>query len=173
MSRLAALILGAALLSACAGQPAATPTSALPTGGLPSSADLCALLGTADWAALGYSAAAQPAISSDGPGSAYCTYTGTAGAAGGLELDAFVDATAQDAMGTFETITGEMSGGQSATLPSADQVLINPAVGGTYGAIIARAGRFTFTISLPTGAQAQSQLLALAAIVLARAQAWR
>lgn len=173
MARFAPLVLSAALLAACGGTPAATPTAAVPTGGLPSAAGLCALLGTADWGALNYTVAAQPTINSDGPGNAYCTYTVAAGAGGGLELDAFVDATVEDAMATFETIAGEMSGGQSATLPGADQVLINPAVGGEYGAINVRAGRFTFSISLPTGAQAQSQLLALAATVLTRGQAWR
>lgn len=173
MPRTAILILSAILLSACGGASTPTPTVAPTAGGPASPADLCALLGTADWAANGYPAAAQPTINSDGPGSAYCTYTGAAGAGGGLELDAFVDATTDDASGTFDTITGEMSGGQPTTLTGADQVLINPAVDGSYGAIIVRAGRFTFTISLPTGTQAQTQLTTLATIVLSRASSLR
>jgi hypothetical protein len=88
-------------------------------------------------------------------------------------LDAFVGESTRDAQDTFETIKGEMAGGEAATLPGADAVLINKDVDGTYGAIVVRNGRFNYTISLPASAEAQSQLTTLATIVLARGQAYR
>jgi hypothetical protein len=58
-------------------------------------------------------------------------------------------------------------------MPGADQVLINADIDGAYGAITARAGRFTFMISLPVGDTAEMDLKTLAALVLTRAQAYR
>lgn len=175
----------AILVSACsAGSPAspgagtnvlASATSA-PLGSqgpLPAADELCTLLTPTDWVGAGLQGAAQPLADTDGPGTAYCTYTELAGAEGGLELDAFVDTTLVDAEDTFNTMSDEMSGGQLATLPGADAVLVNPSVDGIYGAIAVRNGRFSYSISMPTSYQAQARLLALAAIVLARGQAYR
>lgn len=152
--------------------PVASAPQASPGGALPSGDELCALLGSADWSALNL-AAAQPSVESDGPGTAYCTYSDDSGGSGGLELDAFVDTSVSDAESTFETITGGMPGGTPIPLTGADEVLINPDVDGTFGAIVVRSGRFTYTISLPAGDQSQAQLLALAASVLSRGQSYR
>jgi hypothetical protein len=174
------------LVSACSvgapASPGASTATVLPPatsaplgsqGPLPGADELCRLLTPTDWTSAGLQGAAQPSADTDGPGTAYCTYTGQAGADGGLELDAFVDTTVADAQDTFNTMSDEMSGGQQATLPGADAVLVNPSVDGIYGAIAVRDGRFSYSISMPTSYQAQTELLALAAIVLARGQAYR
>jgi hypothetical protein len=181
-----------AIVAACSGGGSATTRPTLPavpsvavpsvstslqpagSGALPAAAELCSLLTANDWATVQLSqAAAQPTINSDGPGSAYCTYTAAAGASGGLEFDAFVDNTAADADGTYNTIVGETPGGQPGDLPGADAVLINTDVDGKYGAIIVRNGRFIYSISLPTSNGAQTQLETLAALILARAQQYK
>jgi hypothetical protein len=148
------------------------PSSAAPVGsGGPSGAELCSLLTANDWAAVQLSQAmAQPTINSDGPGTAYCTWTDLLGAQGGLEFDAFVDDTASTAQDTYNTAAAVISGGQPLDLPGVDSALINPNINGTYGAVLARDGRFTYTISLPASAGSQVQLETLAGLVLARAQ---
>jgi len=162
----------------------AIPSLAVPSGagashpagsGASSSAQqLCALLTASDWANVQLSqAAAQPVINSDSPTDAYCVYSGVSGATGGLEFDAFIDDTTQNAQETYNTIAGETPGGQPVSLPGTDSALINTDVEGTYGAIIVRNGRFTYTISLPAGNAAQTQLETLAALVLTRAQQFK
>ena len=182
----------AAFVAACGGgspasvrpSPASVPSISLPSlavpsqpagsGSQPSAAQLCGLLTASDWASVQLTqASSQPTINSDAPGNAYCTYTATSGASGGLELDAFVDNTSSDAEGTYNTILSETPGGQPAVLPGTDAALINPNVDGKYGAIVVRNGRFTYTISLPTSAGAQTQLETLAALVLTRAQQYK
>jgi hypothetical protein len=142
------------------------------SGGLPSASELCALLTPLDWSQFQFSNATQPQVNGD-PGSAYCVYAGQSGSTGGLELDSFIDASVADAQGTFNTIAGEMIGAQTVDLPGADEALMSPNVDGTFGAIVARAGRFTYTISLPTSEGARVQLETLAGLVLSRAQSYR
>ena len=156
-------------------QPATTTPTSAPasvSAALPSGEQLCALLASSEWGQFNYVTAAQPEIESDGPGSAYCTYAGESGAEGGLELDAFVAETVSDAEATFDLMSTEQ-GGQVITLPGADEAWIHPAIDDEFGAISVRVGRFSYSISLPTGEQAEAQLLALAGIVLARASALR
>ena len=87
--RLLMSVLALALVAACGGttQPnrtsvpgstvaptASTTTTVAPasmSGELPSGAELCALLTSTDWGQFNYVTAAQPDISSDGPGSAH------------------------------------------------------------------------------------------------------
>jgi hypothetical protein len=180
------LLLLVSLVAACGTGSPATPRASAPvaetpagsppagsTGALPAADVLCQLLAPTDWTSAGLQGAGQPVSDTDGPGTAYCTYTTQAGANGGLELDAFVDSTVADAQGTFQTITDEGGGGQPATLPGADAVVINSNADGIYGWIAVRNGRFSYTISLPKSTQSQAELMALAAIVLARGQAYR
>jgi len=135
---------------------------------------LCGLLTANDWATVNLSQATnQPSINSDGPNDAYCVYNGKSGATGGLEFDAFIDQSTNDATGTFNTMAGELPGGQSVDLPGVDAALINPNVDGTYGVIIVRNGRFSYSISLPTSSGAQTQLETLASLVLTRAQQYK
>ena len=79
------------VLVGCGGG-AAPPTSAGPTPGKTATstsepatdvpgtdatgAQLCSLLGAEDFGAFGYVMAAEPSVSSDGPGNAYCVYAG-------------------------------------------------------------------------------------------------
>lgn len=182
----------AIVLVACSGGSGTTPQPTLPairsialpslvvssaaagSGSLPSGQQLCALLTANDWAQVNLSqASAAPTINSDGPGSAYCTYSGTAGASGGLEFDAFAEQVPSDAQDTFNTMSGELPGGQPATLPGADAALINANVDGTYGVIIVRNGRFTYSIALPASNASDTQLQTLAALVLTRAQQYK
>ncbi len=160
--------------------PVAVPSIALPSlparpvgsSDAPSAQQLCGLLTANDWTTFQLPAKAQPTINSDGPGSAYCTWTDLSGAQGGLELDAFVDPTPSIAEDTYTT-AAEIMSGQPVDLPGVDSALINPNINGTYGALLARAGRFTYSVSLPASAGSQVQLESLAALVLSRAQQYK
>ena len=140
------------------------------SGGLPSATDLCSLLTPIDWSTYQLTATQQPKVSSDEPGSAYCTWSDKSGAQGGLELDVFVSDTAADAEDTYKTVADELPGAQPVDLPGVDAALINPNVDGMYGAILVRNGRLTYTIALPASAGSQVQLESLAGLVLSRAQ---
>jgi hypothetical protein len=153
--------------------PVAGASQAAASGGLPSANELCALLTTQDWSNVQLQPRPQPTINTDGPGSAYCTWTDISGAQGGLELDAFVDDTPSIAEDTYNTAAALMSGGQPIDLPGVDSALINPNINGTYGALLARTGRFTYSISLPAGAGSQAQLETLGGLVLSRSQQYR
>jgi len=144
-----------------------------PAGGLASAEQLCSLLTAEDWGAFGFVTGAQPEINDEGPGTANCVFAGQSGATGGLELDAYVHDTVAEAEDTLEIIREGMPNAQPITLPGADEALIDPDVDASYGAIVVRNGRFTYTISLPGSEQAQAQLTALAAAVLARSQQYR
>jgi hypothetical protein len=146
-------------------------TNAPAPGGLPTGEQLCGLLTADDWNEFGYVVAASPGINSDGPGNAYCVYAGESGATGGLEFDAFVDATAEDAEATLETITAEGPDMEPVDLADADVALIG--ADGDYAAIAVRTGRFTFTIALPAGDEAELQLKTLASSVISRTSAYR
>ena len=126
---------------------------------------LCALLRAEDFGRFGYATGAQPDVSSDGPGSAYCVY------ANGLGMDVFVDESIEDAEETYRTIieNARFDGGSAAELPGADKVTIDTELGGDAAGIVVRQGRVNFTIALPSGEAAEAQLLALAAIVMQRA----
>ena len=147
------------------------PVTTSAPGELPSAQELCGLLTTEDWSQFGYVTAASPEINSDGPGTAYCVYAGTSGATGGLEFDAFVAAAEDEAQGTYDTI---ISGGPEMTpldAANADSVAISTE--GEYAVIVARTGRFTFSISLPTGDDAENELMTLANTVVTRSEAYR
>jgi len=150
----------------------APPSQPAGSGGLPSADELCSLLTSVDWSTFQLQAKAQPTVNTDGPGSAYCTWTDASGAQGGLELDAFVDPTPSVAEDTYTT-AADVLGGQPVDLPGVDSALINPNINGTYGAILARAGRFTYSVSLPASAGSQVQLESLAGLVLSRAQQYK
>jgi hypothetical protein len=173
---LAILVFGV-FASACGGASPGTPTapvtstpgtpqgtSAVSAGTLPEADALCALLTAQDWSQFGYVTGAQPDVSSDGPGSAYCVY------ANGLGLDVFVDEAADDAEETYRTVieNAGFADGRSVELPGADEATIDTDLGGDAAGIVVRQGRVTFTIALPSGEAAEAQLLALAAIVMQR-----
>ena len=183
------LVVGSLVLvvAACGGgggaAATATPASATPApatqvpvttsapGELPAAEELCGLLTADDWGQFGYVTAATPEMNTDGPGTAYCVYAGTSGATGGLEFDAFVHEDEAQAEGTLETITGEGPEMSPVELEGADAALISTE--GDYAYIAVRIGRFTFTIALPTGDEAEDQLTTLANRVIDQSAFYR
>lgn len=139
------------------------PVTSLP-GGLPTAAQLCGLLTAADWGTFNYVTAAQPDVASDAPGTATCTY------ANGLFLETYVDETPGAAEETFETIleNAPFDGAASIAIPGADEVQLDNEIAAGDAGIAVRAGRVSFTIGLPAGEAAQTQLTTLAALVLSR-----
>jgi hypothetical protein len=132
--------------------------------------NLCSLLGAGDFAAAGISGAVAPTINTDENGGHYCVYSGTSGATGGIEFDAFTG----DPVGTYQTIAGEtgtLTELASGDLAGADQAGVNLNSTGGMAAIVVRSGQLTFNMSFPTNPQARSQLIALAALVLQRGSA--
>jgi len=70
-------------------------------------------------------------------------------------------------------MNSELSGGQIVSISGADEASIDANVGGAYGALDVRSGRFSFSIALPASSQSEAQLMSLASLVLARGQAYR
>jgi len=120
-----------------------------------------------DWTQAGLSGAGQPTVNSDGAGSAYCSYTATSGAQGGLELDAFVDASESDAKGTCQTAAGDSGASEEVALPTADQAQMDSQ--DSPSVLVVRKGNLTFVIGLPASDNSQAQAATLAALVLSRA----
>lgn len=168
--RLTAILLPLALV-ACGGK-AATPSPAPTPSGLPTADQLCGLLTPADWTAAGLTGAHAPTIDEDGPnsGSAYCVYSASSGATGGLELDVFDGPTLDDAMATFATIAESMPPSTPPNLSGIDDGLINTDAEQGFGAILVRAGKLVVTITLPLSASATDQLTSLTRTVLDRAR---
>ena len=173
------------VLAACGGK-TATPTPAAPTtppgpiasgpsfvpGQLPSAQLLCQILTADDFASMNFVnglAPHPPNVVSDEPGGAYCVYAGNSGASGGFEFDAFVGSSVADATDTVNTMLEGI--GNHVTTPVANcQVCeINANVDGTFGAIVGRNGRFSFSIFGP--ADNQIRLETLAALILERSRA--
>src|SRR6185503_8720137 len=130
---------------------------------------LCDLLGPGDFDAVGIPGAKAPTKNSDGPGSAYCVYSGTSGATGGIEFDVFVD---EDAEGTFDVIEEEASGTLTPLpIPGVDEAVGTDGTAGQAGAyatVIVRKGNLVFTIAAPGGVGMTAKLTALVGVVLAR-----
>jgi hypothetical protein len=147
-------------------QPSSNASSA--AGGLPSGEQLCALLTANDFATVNLTADDQPEFNTDGPGNAYCTYKGgVSGAEGGLELDAFVDASESDARSTFETASGDTGASTELALPGADQAAWDSE--DQPNVIVVRNGAFTFVLAVPPSDGSATQLSRLASVVLQRA----
>jgi hypothetical protein len=128
--------------------------------------NLCSLLGPGDFAAVGVAGARNPTDSPDEAGGHYCVYAGVSGATGGIEFDAFTG----DPIATYQTIVGEtgaLTAVTSADLPGVDQAGVK--LSGTWSAIVVRKGSLSFAISFPSSANARTQLVSLAQLVLARA----
>ena len=168
------------LLVACGGgaattsPPGGSATSQPGGGGLPTGAPvtdltkLCDLLGPGDFEAVGIASTGAPTASSDGPGSAYCSYTGAPAANGGVEFDVFVD---DDAAGTFQTILGEIGSVAPAEMPGVDEAAASDGIAGQPdrpASIVVRKGKLVFTIAAPGGPNNSLMLEQLAALVLAR-----
>jgi hypothetical protein len=134
-------------------------------------ARLCDLLGPGDFTNIAISGAATPTVSSDGPGSAYCSYTALPGAHGGIEFDVFVD---DDPVGVFNTIRAETVGLHDFLIVGADDSAGTEGVAGQADKptiVLARKGKLVFTIAAPAGPFVPAALTALALGVLARGAA--
>jgi hypothetical protein len=108
----------------------------------------------------------------DGPGtgSAYCVYNGLSGAMGGLELDVFVGPTVGDAQLTYAQIRESIPNPSVPNLSGVDEAVIDTNIEPGFGAILVRAGKLVVTITLPTSAAANDQLISLTNLVLGRAR---
>lgn len=174
MLRLIAIVV-AVLAVGCAG-PATTPTPApsglFSPGVVPTMEQLCALLTPADWTAAGLEDAGAPEMDDDGPGtgSAYCVYNGLAGSMGGLELDVFVGPTLGDAQLTYAQILESIPDPRPPSLSGVDEAAINTNIEPGFGAILVRSGKLVLTITLPSTAAANDQLISLTSLVLSRAR---
>lgn len=136
---------------------------------------LCALLAPGDFAAQGVDGATELTINGDGTTEAYCSFTAKSSAQGGIEFDAFVGS---DAQSTYANVLGSSNapaGAQDATakLSNVDAAQINLKDEGGSATIAVRAGKLVFDIGFPSSDKAESQLLALAGLVLQRAAALR
>ena len=169
------------VLAACSGGGTGTPspTQSQPPGlfspgVLPTADQLCHLLTVDDWTAAGLTGARAPNVNHDpGPdaGSAYCTYAANSGETGGLELDAFVGPTLDDAKTTFAEIAQSLPPSTAPNVSGIDDGLINTDGEQGFGAILVRAGKLVVTITLPISADAGTQLTSLTQLVLSRALA--
>jgi hypothetical protein len=153
---------------------ATTPPGTAVTGGLATGgpvtdiAKLCDLLGPGDFEAVGISGTGTPTVNSDGPGSAYCLYTGSTGANGGVELDVFYG---EDAEESYATILSEISSVAPLDLPGVDEAAGGDGIAGEPdqpASIVVRKGNLVFTIATPGGPNNSLMLESLAALVLAR-----
>ncbi len=139
--------------------------------------DLCDLLAPGDFAAAGVTGTGAPAENNNPPTDYYCVYAGRSSMTGGIELDAFVLAAADDPDGVFDTVlnaSGIIDRTERGPDVGADRAVIAASVKGDAGpvAIIAvRKGGLVFDIGFPGGPDAERQLIGLAKLVLERATA--
>ncbi len=146
------------------------------TGGpVAAGGDLCGLLGPGDFAAAGVAGAGTLTSNSTPPTDYYCVYAGTSSGTGGIELDAFLLASADDPDGVFDTVLNE-SGILVRTERAADVGADRAAIAtnltsdtGKVAIIAVRKGPLVFDIGFPAGPDAERQLIDLAKLVLQRA----
>lgn len=137
---------------------------------------LCGALTVADFQGVGLAQAGAPSVNLiDAGAGAYCVYAGKSAATGGIELDVFHPAGANpaEAKATEETAAGESAGSALAPIPlaGADSARWSPkAVSGgpPFATLVVRRGTLVFVLGIPTGPNAQAQLLKLAALALKR-----
>jgi hypothetical protein len=129
---------------------------------------LCDLLGPGDFSSVAIDGAGAVTVNTDGPGSAYCSFTAVSAAKGGIEFDVFVT---DDPDGTYNTIMGETVGLAQTTVAGAERAAITPGVQGQAdkpAAVLVKKGKLVFTIAVPAGLYREAAVNALALIVLAR-----
>ncbi len=140
-----------------------------------SGALMCDGLTVADFQGVGISNSSIPKANVQDTGaSAYCTYAGKSSATGGIELDVFYPAGANptEVNATMETAIGELSSVlMPIKVPGADDARWSPnAVSGgpPFATIVVRRSNLIFVLGIPTGKNAQAQLLKLTETVLKR-----
>jgi len=180
------LVIGAA----CGGGPSATVTAQPAASSAPSSIPVAAtpqapsspivgtvqiesILSSADFAAVGVKGAGTPTVETSGDGDFYVVYAGESADDGGIELDIFLFDTASDAADDFGG-SGEGELG-AATLKQigADRAAYYSDEAGnsapiSYDEIDVLKGAGWFDLEIPSGSNSKQQLVALAALVVAR-----
>lgn len=169
---------GAAVRSPSSGalageEPSAAATTNLPVGrAVSDDTRMCDLLGPGDFEVAGIPGAGLPEATTDGPGTAYCVYAGESGAAGGIELDAFVD---EDPARLYDVIRNEGSVAlESHEIPGADRAEGWEGVAGepaSFARMLVRTGNLVFAMSAPGGPGMDERLAELAALVVTRGSA--
>ena len=133
--------------------------------------DLCALLAPADFEAAGVTGTRAPTKNPDQNG-AYCVYAGKSSATGGVEFDVFVTPNAAEGQAVYQEMRYSFpttTAGPS-VLRDADQVEVAKLRGPpVYTSIIVRKGKLVFGIGVPANARSQDAVIALARLVLQRA----
>ena len=161
--------------SAAAGQSGQPGFSFGTVAGVTDLAHSAGLLVPADFAAVGLAGAGTPTENPSGNAN-YIVYKGLSGAGGGIELDIFMYATPAEAATEFggtsmyamdDAAVQQIGADQAGYYP--DQPGNDPGV--TYDEIRVLAGKGWFDLSVPSGPQAEAQLQALAALVVARGAA--
>ena len=141
-----------------------------------SGAKMC-VLARDDFAALGITGTSEPTVNvDDGGNSAYCVYRGKSGATGGVELDVFypAGAAATDVEQTFKTVLASDPGARydAESVPGSSESMYSlqiPQSGHPdFAANAVRRGDLVFSVSLPSSANAKSQLQRLSRLVLER-----
>ena len=144
------------------------------TGGpVAAGADLCGLLGPGDFAAVGVAGTGKPSENNPDANNAYCVYAGKSAGTGGVEFDAFLADTSADSQASFDAASAPMldfEGVAKAAFPDADGAKLRTDIPGGYAGIAIWKGKLVFDIGIPTTDQAKDQLIALAKLVLGRAQ---
>jgi len=141
--------------------------------GLPAQAkkEYCGFLTPEDFKAAGVAGAGKPTTNGDDAG-AFCVYAGKSSATGGIEFDFFVAPKDADA----EAIWDEVRPGKAKrasvakSLPGAELAEIAKETGKVnYTSLGVKRGKVVFHIGVPTTPKSEEAVLALARLVLQRA----
>jgi hypothetical protein len=132
--------------------------------------DLCALLSPADFQAAGVTGTKTPTKNPDANG-AYCVYAGKSSGTGGVEFDVFTAPDASEAQAIYKELRYSFPAAVGPkALPDADQSEVAKLAGPpVYTSIIVRKGKLVFCIGVPASAKSQDAVIALARLVLQRA----
>lgn len=144
--------------------PASVAAPSAPSGDLTTAEGLCGLLQAADWQQFNYVTAATPDVSSDGEGTAICSW------ADGLTLEVYSHGSAAEAEETFDTVVENvpMDDAQPFYVQGAAQSVFDSDIGDDQAGLVAQAGRLTVFVSGLSRDSAQVELATLAGLVIAR-----
>jgi hypothetical protein len=144
--------------------PASVAAPSRPSTDLTTAEALCGLLQAADWQQFNYVTAATPDVSSDGEGTARCSW------ANGLTLEVYTHDTAPEAEETFDTVVENvpMDDAQPFYVQGAAQSVFDSDIGDDQAGLVAQAGRLTLFVSGLSRDSAQVELATLAGLVIAR-----
>jgi hypothetical protein len=144
--------------------PSPAPAASVGSGDLTTAEGLCGLLKAEDWQQFNYVTAATPDVSSDGEGTAICSW------ADGLELEVYTHADVTEAEETYDTIIANvpMDDPQEFYVAGSAQSAFDSDIGDGSAGMVAQAGRLTLFVSGLSRDTAQTELATLAGLVVAR-----